>query len=168
MSNCSYFGGIDLAKNHCSIHVIDSDGKVIFQKFVTRPKLLTNIANMLPMRIVSEVCGGVHFLKEWIQEQQGLFDKSLVPQRRSVGCGETAIREPLYVFVLSHAQWPKWQNEVDDFVVRDGSAAIAANRILLPIDRRKAHTCYICATLPNFSSRRLLVSSWWTLSNFSK
>ncbi|EGU55372.1 putative transposase [Vibrio nigripulchritudo ATCC 27043] len=47
ISNCFYFGGIDLAKNHFSIHVVDSNGKVILHKFVTRPKLLTNIANML-------------------------------------------------------------------------------------------------------------------------
>ncbi|EGU60373.1 putative transposase [Vibrio nigripulchritudo ATCC 27043] len=57
-SNCSYFGGIDLAIKHFSIHVVDSDGKVILHKSVTRPKLLTTIANMPPMRIGLEVCGG--------------------------------------------------------------------------------------------------------------
>ncbi|CCO60360.1 putative Transposase and inactivated derivative [Vibrio nigripulchritudo] len=102
MSNCSYFGGIDIAKNHFSIHVVDSNGKVTLHKSVTRPKLLTTIANMPPMRIGLEACGGAHFLKRLIQEQQGLFDKSLVSQRRAVGCGETAIRESLYVFVVSH------------------------------------------------------------------
>ncbi|CCO50178.1 hypothetical protein VIBNISOn1_p0014 [Vibrio nigripulchritudo SOn1] len=46
MSNCSYFSGIDLAKNHFSIHVVDSDVKVILHKSVTHPKLMTTIANM--------------------------------------------------------------------------------------------------------------------------
>ena len=61
MSNCSYFGGIDLAKNHFSIHIVDHNGKVILHKSVTRPKLLTTIANMPPMRIGLEACGGAHY-----------------------------------------------------------------------------------------------------------
>ncbi|UAB73741.1 IS110 family transposase [Vibrio sp. SCSIO 43132] len=61
MSNCSYFGGIDLAKSHFSIHVVDHNGKVILHKSVTRPKLLTTIANMPPMRIGLEACGGAHY-----------------------------------------------------------------------------------------------------------
>ncbi|MBM5273118.1 IS110 family transposase, partial [Vibrio parahaemolyticus] len=40
MSDYSYFGGIDLAKNHFSIHVVDSQGKVILHKSVSRSKLL--------------------------------------------------------------------------------------------------------------------------------
>ncbi|CCO45875.1 hypothetical protein VIBNISOn1_1600020 [Vibrio nigripulchritudo SOn1] len=32
---------------------------------------------------------------------------------------------------------------VEGFVVREGLAADAANRMLLPIDWRKAHMCYI-------------------------
>ncbi|CCN37512.1 hypothetical protein VIBNISO65_960004 [Vibrio nigripulchritudo SO65] len=31
MSNCSYFGGIGLTKNHFIIHLVDSKGKVTFQ-----------------------------------------------------------------------------------------------------------------------------------------
>ncbi|CCN38202.1 hypothetical protein VIBNISO65_830015 [Vibrio nigripulchritudo SO65] len=46
MSNCSYFGDFDLAKNHFIIHVVDSNGKAILHKSVTRPKLLTTLANM--------------------------------------------------------------------------------------------------------------------------
>ncbi|CCN70537.1 transposase (fragment) [Vibrio nigripulchritudo SFn118] len=53
LSNCSYFGGVELAKNHFSIHVVDSDGKVFLHKSVTRPKLLTNVANASSMRIGS-------------------------------------------------------------------------------------------------------------------
>ncbi|EHH1077218.1 IS110 family transposase, partial [Vibrio parahaemolyticus] len=61
MSDYSYFGGIDLAKNHFSIHVVDSKGKVALHKSVTRSKLLTTIANMPPMRIGLEACGGAHY-----------------------------------------------------------------------------------------------------------
>ncbi len=46
MSDYSYFGGIDLAKNHFSIHVVDYKGKVILHKSVTRSKLLRTIENM--------------------------------------------------------------------------------------------------------------------------
>ena len=46
MSDYSYFCGIDLAKNHFSLHAVDQNGKVILHKSVTRSKLLTKIANM--------------------------------------------------------------------------------------------------------------------------
>ncbi len=54
-------GGIDLAKNHFRIHVIDSKGKVTLHKSVTRSKLLATIANMAPMRIGLEACGGARY-----------------------------------------------------------------------------------------------------------
>ncbi|CCN34944.1 hypothetical protein VIBNIFTn2_20003 [Vibrio nigripulchritudo FTn2] len=44
-----------------SIHVVDHNGKVILHKSVTRPKLLTTIANIPPMRIGLEACGGAHY-----------------------------------------------------------------------------------------------------------
>ena len=61
MSNYSYFCGIDLAKNHFSLHAVDQNGKVILHKSVTRSKLLTTIANMPLMRIGVEACGGAHY-----------------------------------------------------------------------------------------------------------
>ncbi|GFK34577.1 hypothetical protein VcPa08_02773 [Vibrio cholerae] len=61
MSDYSYFCGIDLAKNHFSLHAVDKNGKVILHKSVTRSKLLTTIANMPPMRIGIEACGGAHY-----------------------------------------------------------------------------------------------------------
>jgi transposase len=61
MSDCSYFFGIDLAKNHFSLHVVDQNGKVILHKSVTRSKLLTTKANILLMRIGVEACGGAHY-----------------------------------------------------------------------------------------------------------
>ncbi len=45
MSDYSYFCGIDLAKNHFSLHTVDQNGKVILHKSVTRSKLQTSIAN---------------------------------------------------------------------------------------------------------------------------
>ncbi|OLQ90260.1 transposase [Vibrio panuliri] len=61
MSDYSYFCGIDLAKNHFSIHAVDKHGKVLLHKSVTHSKLLTKIANMSPMRIGVEACGGAHY-----------------------------------------------------------------------------------------------------------
>ncbi|ROR26913.1 transposase [Vibrio crassostreae] len=61
MSDYSYFCGIDLAKNHFSIHAVDQNGKVILHKSVTRSKLLTTIANMPLIRIDVEACGGAHY-----------------------------------------------------------------------------------------------------------
>ncbi len=61
MSDYSYFCGIDLAKNHVSIHAVDHHGKVLIHKSVTRSKLLTTIANMSPIRIGVEACGYAHY-----------------------------------------------------------------------------------------------------------
>ncbi|SIO95407.1 hypothetical protein VSP9026_03150 [Vibrio spartinae] len=61
MSDYSYFGSIDLAKNHFSIHVVNSKGKVALHKSVTCSKLLTTIANMPPMCIGLEACGSAHY-----------------------------------------------------------------------------------------------------------
>ncbi len=51
MSDYSYFCGIDLAKNHFSLHAVNQNSKVILHKSVTRSNLLTTIANMPLMRI---------------------------------------------------------------------------------------------------------------------
>ncbi len=64
MSDYSYFCGIDLAKNHFSLHAVDQNGKVILHKSVTRSKLLTTIANIPLMRIGVEACGGAHY---WVR-----------------------------------------------------------------------------------------------------
>ncbi|SBS64431.1 hypothetical protein VAT7223_02182 [Vibrio atlanticus] len=61
MSDYSYFCGIDLAKNHFSLHVVDQKGKVILHKSVTRSNLLTKIANMPLMRIDIDACGSAHY-----------------------------------------------------------------------------------------------------------
>ena len=61
MSDYSYFCGIDLAKNHFSLHAVDQNGRGILQKSVTRSKLLTKIANMPLVRIYIDACGGAHY-----------------------------------------------------------------------------------------------------------
>lgn len=61
MSDYSYSCGIDLAKNHFSLHAVDQNGKIILHKPVTRSKLLTTIANIPLMRIGVEACGGAHY-----------------------------------------------------------------------------------------------------------
>ncbi|MDR9831707.1 transposase [Vibrio sp. FNV 38] len=60
MSNYSYCG-IDLAKNHFSVHTINPHGKVILHKNVTRSKLLNTIAKLPTMRIGLEAFGGAHY-----------------------------------------------------------------------------------------------------------
>ncbi|GAD89903.1 hypothetical protein VHA01S_029_00360 [Vibrio halioticoli NBRC 102217] len=64
MSNYAYFCGIELAKNHFSLHAVDQNGKVILHKSVTRTKLLTTIANMPLMRIGVEACDGAQYWQE--------------------------------------------------------------------------------------------------------
>ncbi len=61
MSDYSYFYGIDLAKNHSSLHAVDQNSMVILHKPVIRSNLLTKIANMLIMRIDVDACGGAHY-----------------------------------------------------------------------------------------------------------
>jgi len=61
MSDYSYLGGIDLAKNHFSIHVVDVKGKVVLHKSVSRSKLLTTISNLPHMCIGLEACSGAHY-----------------------------------------------------------------------------------------------------------
>jgi transposase len=85
MSDYSYFAGIDLAKNHFSIHAVDSKGKVILHKSVTRSKLLPTIANMPPMRIGLEACCGAHYwartLHELGHDARVMAVKYVVPHR---------------------------------------------------------------------------------------
>ena len=46
MSDYPYFCGIELARNHFSLHAVDQNGKVILHKSVTRTKLLTTIEKL--------------------------------------------------------------------------------------------------------------------------
>lgn len=61
MSDYSYFGGINLAKNHVSIHNVISHDKVTLYQSATRSKLLPTISNMPYTRIGLGACGGAHY-----------------------------------------------------------------------------------------------------------
>lgn len=79
MSNLSYCG-IDLAKNHFSVHAINQHGKVILHKNVTRTKLLNTIAKLPPMRIGMEACSGAHY---WAKASQASVTDSKVDKSLS-------------------------------------------------------------------------------------
>lgn len=53
--------GIDLAKEVFQLHGVDSTGKVVLKKRLTRNKLLEFIATLAPCRIVTEACGGANY-----------------------------------------------------------------------------------------------------------
>lgn len=50
--------GIGLAKNVSSVHGVDSHGKVVLKKTVSRSKLLKCFVNLPPAIICMEACGG--------------------------------------------------------------------------------------------------------------
>lgn len=52
--------GIDLAKNVFSVHGVDSHGKVVLKKTLSRGKLLECFANLPPAIIGMEACSGAH------------------------------------------------------------------------------------------------------------
>lgn len=53
--------GIDLAKNIFQLHGVDSLGKTILKKKLTREKLMEFIANMPICQIIMEACGGANY-----------------------------------------------------------------------------------------------------------
>ena len=53
--------GIDLAKRVFQLHGVDSKGKAIFKKRVSRSQLLSIIANFPPCLIGMEACSGAHY-----------------------------------------------------------------------------------------------------------
>jgi transposase len=61
--------GIDLAKNVFQLHGVDSDGKEILRKKVSRSQLLTLIGQLPPCLIGMEACGGAH---HWARQFQKL------------------------------------------------------------------------------------------------
>jgi transposase len=61
--------GIDLAKNVFQLHGIDSAGKVLLKKKLSRTKLVEFIANLPPCLIGIEACGGAHY---WARKFQAL------------------------------------------------------------------------------------------------
>lgn len=61
--------GIDLAKNTFSLHGVDSRGKMVFHKTLSRGKLLPFLAQQPPSLIGMEACSGAH---HWGRQLQTL------------------------------------------------------------------------------------------------
>ena len=61
--------GIDLAKNTFSLHGVDSRGKMVFRKTLSRGKLLPFLAQQPPSLIGMEACSGAH---HWGRQLQAL------------------------------------------------------------------------------------------------
>ncbi|WP_432734483.1 IS110 family transposase [Maridesulfovibrio sp. FT414] len=68
MKNISTIG-IDLAKNVFQLHGVDSAGKVVLKKRLTRRNILPYFANLKPCLIGIEACCGSHF---WARELEQL------------------------------------------------------------------------------------------------
>jgi transposase len=69
--------GIDLAKRVFQLHGVDSKGKAIFKKRVSRSQLLSIIANFPPCLIGMEACSGAHY---WARQFQAYgYEVRLIP-----------------------------------------------------------------------------------------
>jgi transposase len=60
--------GIDLAKNVFQIHGTDAKGKCVLRKRLTRTKLMEYVANLSPMIIGIEACGGAHYWARYFKQ----------------------------------------------------------------------------------------------------
>nr|WP_157828494.1 hypothetical protein [Enterovibrio nigricans] len=63
------------------------------------------------------------------------------PVTQAAGSGETAVRDPLYVFDVSNDLMAEMTERSRRLCCSRALAADAAKRMLLPIDQRKAHMC---------------------------
>lgn len=68
MANVSTIG-IDLAKNVFQFHGVDNNGKVVFQRKLTRKKVILFLSNLPPCLIGLEACAGAN---HWAREIQKL------------------------------------------------------------------------------------------------
>lgn len=57
--------GIDIAKTVFQLHAVDSHGKTVFRKTLSRSEMLTFFANLEPCLIGIEACAGSHY---WARE----------------------------------------------------------------------------------------------------
>ena len=71
--------GIDLAKNVFQLHGVDSEGKAVLRRRLSRTKLVEFIAKLSPCMIVMEACGGASY---WCRKFQkfGHKTKLIAPQ----------------------------------------------------------------------------------------
>lgn len=61
--------GIDLAKDVFSVHGVDSHGKVMLRKTVSRAKLLPLLASFPPCLVGMEACSGAHYLSRELRKR---------------------------------------------------------------------------------------------------
>jgi transposase len=91
--------GIDLAKKVFHLVGTDTRGKMLWRKRLTRPTLMPFIAQLPPVRIGLEACGGAHSWARRFREH-GHAVKLMAPQfvgRVPAACGycfETAPKLP--------------------------------------------------------------------------
>src|SRR5476649_1479161 len=79
--------GIDLAKNVFQIHGADAKGKCVLRKRVTRTKLKEFMANLPPVIVGIEACGGLHYwgrlFKEYGHEVRMISPQFVKPYVKS-------------------------------------------------------------------------------------
>lgn len=79
--------GIDLAKNVFSVHGVDSHGKVVLKKTVSRSKLVECFANLPPAIIGMEACSGAHHwaraLRSLGHDARIIAPRFVIPYRKS-------------------------------------------------------------------------------------
>lgn len=79
--------GIDLAKNVFSVHGVDTHGKVMLKKTLTRSKLLECFANLPPCLIGMEACSGAHHWARALRAQghdaRIIAPRFVIPYRKS-------------------------------------------------------------------------------------
>jgi len=61
--------GLDIAKSSFQVHGVDTHGKVVVRKQLSRSKVLPYFAQLPPCLIGLEACGGAHY---WARELQKL------------------------------------------------------------------------------------------------
>lgn len=71
--------GIDIAKNVFQLHGVDSKGKAVLKKRITRDKLSAYVANLPACTIVVESCGGSNYWARVFQKS-GHTAKLISPQ----------------------------------------------------------------------------------------
>jgi transposase len=79
--------GIDLAKNVFSVHGVDSHGKAVLRKTVSRGKLLELMAQLPPCLVGMEACSGAHQMARELQPlghtPRIMMPKFIIPFRRN-------------------------------------------------------------------------------------
>ena len=78
--------GIDLAKNSFSLHGVDTRGKTVFRKTLSRAKLLPFLVQQPPCLVGMEACSGAHYWAREIgklgHETRIMAPKFVIPYRK--------------------------------------------------------------------------------------